>query len=151
MKTIKCNCGDDILVDDEDYDRLVICAWNCCDGTVRTMYEGTPRSIVIFLKPIPEKGKVIDHKDRNDHNNQKENLREATHSQNRINAGTKKTNRSGYKGVSYQPNMADWRARIFVKGKSIELGRFTNRTDAAKAYNQAAVKFYGEFAYINPV
>jgi hypothetical protein len=42
-------------------------------------------------------------------------------------------------------------ARITVDGKVIRLGIFPTARDAAKAFNDAAKKFHGEFAYVNAV
>ena len=43
----------------------------------------------------------------------------------------------------------DWIAQIYINSKQTNLGRFDNELDAAKAYNRAAKKYYGEFAKIN--
>lgn len=42
-----------------------------------------------------------------------------------------------------------WIAQIKCNYKSIHLGRFNNKVDAAKAYNEAAIKYFGEFARLN--
>ena len=34
-------------------------------------------------------------------------------------------------------------------GKLIYIGRFKNKEEAAQAYNKAAIKYHGEFAFIN--
>jgi hypothetical protein len=38
---------------------------------------------------------------------------------------------------------------IGVDGKSIKIGRFFSEIDAAKAYNEFAIKHFGEFARLN--
>lgn len=45
--------------------------------------------------------------------------------------------------------MKRWRARILVNGKRIYLGSFENEIDAAKAYDEAAKKYHGDFAGLN--
>jgi hypothetical protein len=52
---------------------------------------------------------------------------------------------SGVKGVSFHKGR--WRARIHVDGISKELGGFDTIEEAAAAYAQAAVTFFGEFAF----
>lgn len=89
--------------------------------------------------------KIIDHKDRNKDNNRIENLREANHSLNEANTGPRKNNTTGYKGVNCYSN----KYRATLKGK--HLGFFNTPKEAAIAYNKAAIKAYGEFAYLNEV
>jgi hypothetical protein len=86
------------------------------------------------------------------HNNL--NLRLATTSQNAANK--KKANSykgkkcsSKFKGVSWVKKTNKWQAQIKFHGKAIYLGVFTNELEAAKAYNNAAIKYFGEFAKIN--
>lgn len=42
-----------------------------------------------------------------------------------------------------------WRVRNTFNGKRIYLGSFENEIDAAKAYDEAAKKYYGDFASLN--
>jgi len=53
-----------------------------------------------------------------------------------------------FKGAQLQKK---WRAYIAVNGKIFHLGCFQNEIDAAKAYNQAAIKYFGGFACLNSV
>jgi hypothetical protein len=38
---------------------------------------------------------------------------------------------------------------IIVDGKILQLGRFRSETEAARIYNEMAIKHFGEFAKIN--
>jgi hypothetical protein len=58
---------------------------------------------------------------------------------------------SVYKGVSYLSSTGKWRASIFVDGRSVNLGDFTSESQAALAYNEAALKHFGTQAYQNQV
>lgn len=78
------------------------------------------------------------------------NIRLATSSQNGANSRkwNKKTT-SKFKGVFWRKDINKWRARIGVNRARINLGNFDSEIDAAKAYNEAAIKYFGEFARIN--
>lgn len=90
---------------------------------------------------------LVDHKDNNGLNNCRSNLRLATNAQNGCNRGLQRNNTSGYKGV--QKCKDKWKASIKVNKQVIYLGRFSDKHDAARAYNDAALKYHGEFACLN--
>ena len=95
--------------------------------------------------------KYVDHINNIRNDNRWCNLRECTHSQNHMNKGIQSNNSSGYIGVSHGRLRKKWRARIKVNGKETNLGTFTTKLLAAKAYNDAAIKMHGEFARLNKV
>ena len=101
---------------------------------------------MIYLWHFGYEPKVIDHINNDSLDNRIENLREATQSQNCANQIVKKNNTSGYKGVRYRQDIQKWNATITVNRKSISLGCFVNKDDAAKAYAVGAKKYFGEFA-----
>lgn len=74
------------------------------------------------------------------------NLREADDKQNAWNTRRPKHNVSGIKGVSWDEANQQWRASITVNGKGINLGRYTDKEDAAQAYRAAATRYFGEYA-----
>ncbi|TCL70640.1 AP2 domain-containing protein [Rhizobium sp. BK251] len=91
----------------------------------------------------------VDHADGDKLNNTKRNLRICEHYQNMGNRGAQKNNSSGAKGVSFCRQTRRWRAIITVKGITHRLGRFTEKADAAAAYDTAALALLGEFAKPN--
>jgi hypothetical protein len=96
------------------------------------------------------KGKLVDHRNSDSLDNRRENLRFATRAQNRRNCGkTRKKTSSKYNGVSREKISRSWKMQIRRNGKTISSGRYKNEIDAAKAYDKAAKKYFGEFARLN--
>jgi hypothetical protein len=93
-------------------------------------------------------GYVIDHINRNGLDNRRANLRLATVAQNAWNS-KKRNSHSGYKGVCYDKVKQRWRAAIVNHGRRIHLGYFEDKIAAAKAYDEVAKKYCGQFALLN--
>jgi len=91
--------------------------------------------------------KMTDHIDGDVLNNLETNLRECNHSTNAMNKGKQRNNTSGFKGVYFEKNK--WRAKIEINKKQVHLGYYSDKIEAAKAYNKAALKYHGEFSKIN--
>lgn len=100
---------------------------------------------------VKKDGLMIDHINRNTLDNRKCNLRYATYSQNSINRKLQKNNTSGYRGVHWFKITKKWKAKITCNKKRIYLGYYKSKIEAAKAYNKAAKKYFGEFAVLNNV
>lgn len=92
---------------------------------------------------------VVDHIDMNKTNNRVENLRASDHTKNKGNCLKKKHNKSGFKGVSWSKKNKKWQACLTINYKPTHLGFFTEKEEAALAYNKAAINHFGEFARIN--
>jgi len=93
----------------------------------------------------------IDHIDGNSANNKIENLRPATQSQNLGNSKQKNNNTSGYKGVCWDGQRKKWLARIQIHYQFIHIGRYNSPKEAAIAYNNAALHYFGKYAKLNEV
>lgn len=94
-------------------------------------------------------GILVDHRNCYGLDNRRENIRFATHAQNNCNRRKRKNASSKYTGVIFDKQTGKWRARITANGKMLSLGRSISEIDAAKAYDAAAKKYYGEFARVN--
>ena len=79
----------------------------------------------------------LDHIDSNKNNNQIENLRECTHSQNCHARKARNVGISGYRGVSWCSKNNKWRAVIGINGKKKRLGLFDDPKLAHVAYTNA--------------
>jgi len=92
----------------------------------------------------------IDHIDSNSLNNTRQNLRIVSAQDNNKNKQKIKIKSSKYKGVRKRGN-SKFSAQIDVNKNRIHLGYFTDEDEAAKAYNQAAIKYFGTYARLNDV
>jgi len=95
-------------------------------------------------------GLQVDHIDQDKQNNDIDNLRICTSSQNNMNKTKRLPNASSkFKGVSRTGREKSWRASIKVKGRLIRLGSFADEVKAAHIYNEAARLHHGEYASLN--
>lgn len=94
---------------------------------------------------LPPDGMLIDHRDGNRANDAWGNLRLATYAQNAWNRKDKRKSAGGRRGV-YKIAPGKWEASIICNGKTIRLGRFTDRGEAIKAREAGERAAYGEFA-----
>lgn len=92
---------------------------------------------------------IVDHINGQPWDNRKSNLRCATQHQNTQNSAMPSSNTTGYKGVCFDKRKKKYLASIHPNGKTKFLGYFSNPQDAAKAYDKAAVLYFGEFARLN--
>lgn len=156
MKTIPLSRGKFAKVDDADYEHLNQWKWHysATGYAVRnTNGSGKRTSVYMHIEILkPPIGMEGDHRNLDKLDNRRGNLRVCTRRQNVANRAVNKNNVSGYKGVykEIRGNRKNpfW-ARIRVNGKCLYLGFFPTDIEAARAYDEAAKKLFGEFAYLN--
>ena len=88
----------------------------------------------------------VDHADRDPRNNNIDNLRIATHSQNGSNRSKQKNNTSGTTGVYWHKGTGKWRVRVTLNNKSHHGGLFVNKEDAIAKATKMRDELHGEFA-----
>jgi hypothetical protein len=148
------------LVDEADYYRLNNfgwCAKTCFGHTYAIRFVDTPKrgSVMISMHREIRKapaGLLVDHKNRNTLDNRRENLRLATYAQNSCNCNSsidKTKTSSRFIGVHFRKKSGKWCATIRINREKTWLGSYDNEIDAARAYDEAARKQFGEFARLN--
>lgn len=148
-----------VLFDHCDYNLIKNYTWRIVRTRRSNIYyvasfknEGDYYSSVLMHRLILKfPSKLIDHKNRNGLDNRRCNLRLATSSQNRMNSIKHIGNYSGFKGVHKQSKANTFFARVTANGLKIHGGTFKSKVDAAKRYNELAVKHHGKFARLNPI
>lgn len=151
-----------IIVDDNCLDSIINQKWTI------TVKRGTPYAVMgkwiidktkmYYLHRLvvdAKKGEFVDHINGNTLDNRLCNLRICTNSENVRNQKISKRSKTGFKGVHFLPRLKygknPFSAKITINRKNIHLGYFPIAELAAKAYNQAAIKYHGEFARLNEI
>jgi len=119
MKEIFTTKGEQILVDDDQYDTLTARSWYI---TTRGYACASLHGKLVFMHRIinnTPKGMITDHINRNKLDNRKSNLRTVTTFQSETNKPLLKTNKSGVTGVHKVKQ--GWRAIITINGKARHL------------------------------
>ena len=132
------------LVDDCDFEKISGFTWRLSKAGY--VYTYSKNKMFYLHRVIAEtpKGKSTDHSNMDKLDNRRSNLRICSHSQNTANTLPRFGRR--LKGAYYDKTRKNYLALISVKGKSKNLGRYKTEEEAHKAYAQAAMVVFGEFA-----
>lgn len=120
------------------------------DGSTATHYAHS-RSLKTTLHRVimgADHGEIIDHINSDGLDNRRKNLRKVNKSQNGANSRMSENNTSGFKGVS-PAQTGKWFVSIRLDCKTKYVGIYQDKIEAARAYDAAAVKAFGEFALTN--
>jgi len=135
-------------VDAADYPWLSRYLWRARNGYPTRTENG--RHITMhreIMQPPPHM--LVDHSDGNRANACRSNLRVCTVAENQRNKHKANNCLSRFKGVTYWRKTGKWKAGCRFEGQFYHLGYFDDEVEAARAYDYAAVKYFGEFAGVN--
>lgn len=145
------------VVDAEDFESINQFKWTCISDktnsyAVRSTYDGgVKRRIHMHSVVLGVFGSEIDHINGNGLHNYKSNLRLCSRTQNMQNRSCNLKSTSKHKGVSRRKVDGKYVAQIQFNHKGIYLGLFESELEASIAYNNAAIKYFGEFARLNVI
>ena len=156
----RIHLGDGVytLVDIDVFYRLSRHKWQFRSGRNRKLYavrnvqttNGLTKQLSLHREIAdPPEGLIVDHLNGNSLDNRIANLRPATYSQNAQNVPKKKNTSSRFIGVCFHKSKKKYEAYITFERKRRNLGHYEIETDAAKAYDAAAIKYFGKFAKLN--
>ena len=157
MKRIVLSQGKFALVDDADFEWLNQWKWHASKVSqtyyaAHTIHKSNRKWTSIQMHHLILEagiGMQIDHKNNDGLDNQRNNLRICTRSQNQMNARKRKNGTSQYKGVYWYARYNKWHSAITANQRRHCLGYFQNETDAAIAYDKKAKELFGKFAKLN--
>ena len=156
MKEIPLTKGAVAIVDDDDWAELVRHKWYLTTSgyAARDVWvPGGKKNRVYMHREIAKtpEGMDTDHVNNKRLDNRGSNLRSCTRSENLRNSGIRSDNKTGYKGTAFHKFSGLYHSTIKANGKQQSLGYFKTIEGAARAYNEAAIKYFGEFAKLNDI
>lgn len=146
-KVINPNTDFEFLCDLEDID--IAKSYHWCNRNGYAINDKAGRFHRIIMSAPNDM--YVDHINHDGTDNRKKNLRLCTNAENQWNTQRQTNNISGYKGVGWYNPRKKWRVLIQINGKKKYIGIYDDKIEAAKAYNEAAIKYHGEFACLNEI
>lgn len=134
------------LVDDADYHLVSAFVWHAHHsrtGVYARLALGPLMHTVLTGWPL------VDHRNGDGLDNRRSNLRQADSSQNAQNRRGHAIATSQFKGVHWNRQRRKWIAEIGYRGVRTRLGAFVDEVAAARAYDAAAERLFGEYARLN--
>jgi hypothetical protein len=145
--TFHLNSGQACIVSDEDKDIVAFYKWRRHrNGYVYRQEGGTKNRKHFILHRLitgAAPGEQVDHRDGNQLNNQRSNLRIATPQVQQFNK-PKYKGESRFKGVAKVTGNYGWRAYLYIEGRrQLHIGCYPTEEEAHQAYVRALCEHHG--------
>ena len=114
-----------------------------CDGKRKKIF--IHRAVAQAFLTNPENKKCIDHKNGIRDDNNIENLRFSTHTENGRNKSINRNNTTSFKGVTFRKDLNKYASRITIHGILKFIGYYKTKEEASEAYEARAKELFGEF------
>jgi len=141
-----------VLIDKEDLPLLKQYNWYISMTSSGPYVVRRTTAETIYLHKIilaTEEQIEVDHISGNTLDNRRRNLRICSHQQNTYNTRKQAHTTSMYKGITWNQSRRKWQAQIHTNHTTHYLGLFTDEREAARKYNEAATRLFGDFARLN--
>ena len=150
MREVQLTKGKVALVDDGDYEKVLLAGKWCMNGPYAfNAKHGTMHRFLLGLPRLTGFGAQVDHINNEPLDNRRANLRVVTPAQNQQNRHKAFAGHSKFKGAHWDRSRQHWVSRIRVDGKLKYLGVYQTDLEAANRYNEAAQKYFGDYARLN--
>jgi hypothetical protein len=138
-----------VLVDEEDLPLVSSQNWYLKTYPQgRTSYAYNRRRVFLHKLLMPGV-KEVDHENGDGLDNRRCNLRASSRQGNCANRPKFKNNTSGFNGVQWHKANKKWRAVIKHHGKTVHVGMFHDKEEAARARDERVRTIHGPFARMN--
>lgn len=146
-----CSDGDGFLFDREDLPIAQSAVWhNDQLGYARARDDKRLLRFHRCVMDCPD-GYVVDHINSDPRDNRKKNLRITTQHNNTCSSRARRNSTTGYKGVCFDKYKSRYMAHIHPNGRMVFIGYYSTPEEAALAYNEAALQYFGDYAKLNVI
>jgi hypothetical protein len=156
MKEIPLTQGKVAIIDDEDFERVAAHKWQAAKNgniTYAVAFIGhRPLRVQVkmhrLIMGVTNPKILIDHKNGNGCDNQKQNLHVVSQSFNLRQTGKQCMKRglqpsSQYKGICWVKSLKYWKASMRFNGQRFHCGYYNDEISAARAYDRKVVELIG--------
>ena len=136
------------LVDDQDFEWLNQWKWCVSNNNYAVRIQNKKAILMHRLIMNTPTEFDTDHINNDKLDNRRSNLRIVTRSQNMMNVGIRKNNKSGYKNIVWDRQLKHWRVKIMKDYQNIDQKLFKNLSEAILYRDEIVYKNHNDYARI---